>query len=150
MRRARQADVPTLVNLMGEFYRESDLYIETGRASWAFSQLLSDERLGRVWILEADDREVGYIAMTLGFSLEYGGLDAFIDDLFVQARYRRRGLGRAAVDQVLEACRSLGVRAVHLEVAGTNAAAQELYRQAGFMDTQRTLRTLKLEPPVHR
>jgi GNAT superfamily N-acetyltransferase len=150
MRRASLSDVSQLVTLMTEYYRESDLYVEAGRASWAFSQLLSDARLGRAWLIEVDGRAVGYVVMTLGFSIESGGLTAFVDDLFVQARHRRQGLGRAALDEVLDACRGLGVRAIHLEVAGPNAAAERLYQRLGFDTSGRTIRSLLLEPPAHR
>ncbi len=150
MRLARAADVPQLVTLMAEYYRESDLYVDQGRATSAFHQLIADPKLGRVWLIEVDTAAVGYIVLTLGFSLEYGGLDAFVDDLFVRAPYRRRGLGREALDELLSTCRELGVRAVHLEVSGTNNAAQHLYQSRGFEEHGLHLRTLTLQPPVHR
>lgn len=89
MRQATPEDVERLVDLMAEFYGESDYPLNRKRAADAFSTLLSDERLGRVWIVEADSENVGYIVLTLGYSMEYGGRDAYVDDLFV-----RRSAGR--------------------------------------------------------
>ena len=59
---------------------------------------------------------IGYLVLTIGYSLERGGRDAFIDELYVRAERRGRGLGALAVATAEAAARRLGVRAVHLEV----------------------------------
>lgn len=152
MRQASPEDIPLLVALMTEFYAEAGYPLNRGRAAKAFAMILGDPRLGSVWLIE--DRvtaadAVGYLVVTLGFSMEYGGRDAFIDDLFIKAGYRSRGLGTAAVADARSYCLEQGVRAVHLEVARDNAAAQTVYRRAGFADTDRQLLTLRLADPTH-
>jgi ribosomal protein S18 acetylase RimI-like enzyme len=81
--------------------------------------------------------------------MEYGGRDAFIDDLFIRPAFRGKGLGRSALAEVRSAALSLGVRALHLEVGRDNSAAQALYRRAGFEDSGRQLLTLRLADPTH-
>jgi ribosomal protein S18 acetylase RimI-like enzyme len=97
-----------------------------------------------VWILESDGQPAGYVVLCIGFSLEYGGLDAFVDDLFVRPACRRRGLGRTALAELFEECRRRGVRAVHLEVGRDNDAARALYARFGFRDQDRQLLTMRL------
>jgi GNAT superfamily N-acetyltransferase len=149
MRVAGPGDIPRLVELMVEFYAESGHPCDPARAAAAFDQLVRDPRLGRVWLLEHAGRSVGYAVLTLGYSLEYGGRDAIVDDLFVQAPYRSRGLGTAAIEEAKRACIALGVRALHLEVARDNHGARELYRKAGFLDHDRLLLTLPLGEPLN-
>lgn len=108
-------------------------------ADRALRELLACPTLGRIWLVELAGRAVGYIVLTLGFSLEYGGRDAFIDEFFVQALYRRRGLGRAALSFVLGEARRLGVQAVHLQVEKANPLAERLYRSLGFESCDRRL-----------
>jgi ribosomal protein S18 acetylase RimI-like enzyme len=81
--------------------------------------------------------------------MEYGGRDAFVDDLFIQAGFRGAGLGAATLAEVRTYCVERGVRALHLEVGRDNAAAQAVYRRAGFVDTDRQLLTLRLADPTH-
>ena len=64
----------------------------------ALATLLDDDTLGGVWVLEDEQGVAGYLAVTLGYSLEYGGRDAFIDELYLAARARGRGAGRAALE----------------------------------------------------
>jgi ribosomal protein S18 acetylase RimI-like enzyme len=86
----------------------------------------------------------GYAALTFGWSLEWGGRDAFMDELFVEAAQRGQGLGRAALRALMEEARALGVRALHLEVEASNPAGQALYRSEGFSGSDRQLLSRRL------
>jgi diamine N-acetyltransferase len=79
--------------------------------------------------------------VTIGYSIEFGGRDAFLDELFVSADSRGRGLGTRALEVAAEACREAGIVALHLEVDHANTAAQRLYRRHGFVDHDRYLMT---------
>jgi len=66
--------------------------------------------------------------------MEYGGLIAFVDDLFVQAPFRRAGLGTAALTEVRDFCAERGIRALFVETERDNVAAPALYRRVGFVN----------------
>src|SRR5688572_8845497 len=84
MRKATLDDLERLVELMAEFYAESGYRLSSARAHQAFLKLLSDNRLGHIWLIQSSLAEVGYAVVTLGYSMEYGGRDAFVDDLFIR------------------------------------------------------------------
>ena len=134
---------------MRQFYRESAFSMQPERAKAAFQQLTDNPALGRVWICEQNKAAVGYIVLTLGFSMEYGGRDAFVDDLFVRPEDRGKGLGRQLLGTLIGECVRIGVRALHLEVGRANQRAHALYRAHGFADNDRQLLTLKLENALH-
>jgi ribosomal-protein-alanine N-acetyltransferase len=52
---------------------------------------------------------------------------------------RRRGVGRALLDAVIERARQRGVRVLFLEVGVDNPAARSLYAQAGFEEVGRRI-----------
>lgn len=111
----------------------------------AFHQFLSLRTFGRIWLLYDGAAVVGYIILTIGFSFEFRGHDAFIDELYIVPRHRRRGFGRQAMAVVEQKAREMGVNAVHLEVDRGNESALELYRRAGYVDHDRFLMTKWLE-----
>lgn len=112
----------------------------------AVAALLADGGPGRIWLLRLDDETIGYAAVCFGYSIEFGGRDGFVDEVFILPPYRGRGHGRDALAQLLQAARALGVRALHLEVARDNEAAQRLYRSAGFAARERyCLMTARLD-----
>jgi ribosomal protein S18 acetylase RimI-like enzyme len=142
---ATSADIEELVNLMTEFYAEFGYELNDKLSRQAFSDLIENCELGEVWLLRHNNQTVGYIVLTVGFSMEYGGRDAFVDDLFIRSKYRRLGLGSLGVDTLLTECLRRGVRAVHLEVGRYNKPAKKLYTKFGFHDNDRQLLTVRLK-----
>ena len=149
MRQANADDLADLLELMQEFYAEAGYALNPDRARAAILPLLAPGHLGQVWLGEFDGQVAGHLVLTFCYSMEYGGRSAFIDDLFVRAALRNRGVGRALVEQARTICAELGVRAMHLEVARANGPAQAVYRAVGFDSTDRELLTLALAAPTH-
>ncbi len=96
---------------------------------------------GKVWLLCEGTKPVGYVVLTPGFSFGFHGHDAFIDELYIEAAFRRRGYGRQAVAFVERKAHEMDVNAIHLEVDRGNDPACELYRRAGYQDHDRFLMT---------
>ena len=107
-------------------------------------EFLANLNLGKVWIFSEGAAPAGYIVLTLGYSFEYHGRDAFVDELYVEPQYRRRGIARQTLRFVEEQAREMGVQAVHLEVDHGNDPAKELYRGSGYEDHGRYLMTKRL------
>lgn len=150
MRRATPEDVPTLVALMADFYAESGYELDRPLAASAFSALLADERLGSAWILEAGGEAAGHAVITLRFGMEFAGLVACIDDLYVAPRFRRQGLAAAALAEIRDHCARSGVRAITVEVGRDNAAALAAYLRIGLSAApDRQLLSVALARPAH-
>jgi ribosomal protein S18 acetylase RimI-like enzyme len=113
-------------------------------AEAALRGLLAAPDRGLVWVIEQGEDAAGYLVLTWGYSLEFHGRDAFIDELYVGPRYRGAGLGRQAVEWAERACRAHGAGAVHLEVETDNERAHTLYRRSGFAERGRRLMTKRL------
>ena len=145
-RLAGPGDQPDVERFLREFYAESDIALDEAAASVAIAELLTNPAVGRIWMIRCDGASVGYLAVSFGFSLEYFGRDAFVEDLYLRETYRGRGLGTRALEEVEPRCRALGIRALHLEVGRDNARAQALYRKRGFRDNDRQLLTKRLPP----
>jgi GNAT superfamily N-acetyltransferase len=105
--------------------------------------------VGRVWLIEMMGEAIGYIALCFGYSIEFGGRDAFVDEFYIVEEARGRGIGSAVLEAVKLEAVSFGVRALHLEVARENHGAKRLYSSAGFASRERFhLITCRLEGDV--
>ena len=149
VRQARAADVPTLVELMREFYGEAGFPLPSAPAAHAFAALLGDPRLGGVWIAEDGSEIVGHAVLALCFSMEYGGIRGVVDDLYVRPAARGRGAGAALLATLRSAAATLGLRALHVEVGPENEIARRLYARAGYVDGGHLTLALPLAAPVH-
>jgi ribosomal protein S18 acetylase RimI-like enzyme len=58
--------------------------------------------------------------------------DCWLEDLFVRADARGRGIGRSLVDAAVERARARGCRRIQLDVNEQNGEALALYRRMGF------------------
>jgi ribosomal protein S18 acetylase RimI-like enzyme len=149
VRPAVEADVPDLVGLMREFYAEGGFPLPVGQATRTFNRLLAAPELGTVWLMTSSGVPAGFVVLTVAFSMEYGGLRGFVDDLYVAPRFRKQGFASEALHEVKRACVARGVRALLVETSLDNGAALRTYRRAGLSETGRLLLTLPLATPVH-
>jgi len=147
-RTAATDDIPGILELMQDYYAEDRYPFDPDLSRQSLRQLAADPQLGSLWVAAVGPRIVGYLAITLGYSLEYGGRDAFIDELFIARGYRGAGLGKEAIELAVQYCRSENVRALHLEVEKKRRAAARLYERAGFERHDRTLMTLSIDVPA--
>lgn len=132
IRTATLADLTILLDLMHGYYRDDGLEFDREQSAGVMRRLLSEPQWGRVWLAEVGGTPVGYLALCIGFSLELGGNDAFIDEVFVLPEYRGQGLGRQLLDFAAAQARDLDIVALHLEVDRANTAAQRLYESLGY------------------
>jgi GNAT superfamily N-acetyltransferase len=139
-----RADIELLLQFVREYYEFDHLSFDKRVARTALENFIDDPTFGRVWWLSVDNELAGYLVLTFGYSIEYGGRDAFIDEVYIRAEYRGQGLGRQAMAFAETQCRALGVHALHLEVERDNTAAHVLYRQVGFIDHGRYLMTKRI------
>lgn len=144
-RLASVADVDLLLDFMREYYAFDGHHYDREAARTALIGLLKNPVFGLAWIVCDASTTVGYIVLCFGYSLEYHGRDAFIDELYLAESHRGRGWGKRTMEFVLEQARLHHVRTIHLEVVQQNISAFEFYRRLGFLDHSHRLMSLRLD-----
>jgi GNAT superfamily N-acetyltransferase len=136
---AAEPDAVPLLQFMREYYAFDGHTFDEQKSSTALITLLRDPALGRVWLVQDGDVPVGYAVLCFGYSLEWLGRDAFVDELFLREEYRGRGWGSKTMAFVEDAARALNIRTLHLEVVRQNTAALRVYSKLGFRERGSTL-----------
>src|SRR3989454_4602199 len=144
VRGATKNDIPVLVELMREFYTESKCSLDGDWAVRSFNELLQSTDRGAAWISFHGSDPAGYVVLTTRHSMEFGGLDGFVDDLFVRPAFRRCGVGTLLLTELFRECSKRGVLAVHVEVGSDNTAVQALWRRFGLSNNGRQLCTARV------
>jgi ribosomal protein S18 acetylase RimI-like enzyme len=134
-------EVPTLLEMMREFYSQQQMQFDEPAASSALARALSNPELAQIYLIFRGAELAGYFALTFCFSLEFHGRFALLDEIYLREPFRRQKLGKAVVAFAEDACRKAGVKALRLEVGRENQGAQSLYRAAGFKEDERNLMT---------
>lgn len=138
---AELTDVPALLELMREFYSDQEMKFSAAVAESCLSGLITDPKLGRVFLLYADGGLAGYCVLTFCFSLEFQGRFALLDELYVRQPFRRRGISREVIARAEEVCKEYGIQAMRLEVWVGNTVAKSVYQSCGFITEERNLMT---------
>lgn len=136
-------DVPRLAGMVRAYYADDALEWVEARQMTALRAIAAGDPLVRGWMVEREGQAVGYVVLTISFSVESGGRDGFVDELFVAPDVRGRGVGRRVLELVDREARALGLERLYLEVEHGNRAI-DLYRRAGFVEHQRHLMSKRL------
>ncbi|MCW5748873.1 MAG: GNAT family N-acetyltransferase [Alphaproteobacteria bacterium] len=131
---------------MARAFHAEDGHALSAAGERAVRAVCAGDAMARAWFLCEGGVRVGYAVLSLGFSIEHGGRDGFIDDLYLLPQARGRGLGRAAIDSLERIAAGHGVQALHLEVESNNARAAALYHRRGYRGTGRGLMSKRLAP----
>jgi len=127
IRRAGPADLGTLIGLHEAFCDVDGHPFDRRRARTGFAPLLDDDTHGVVWIV---DRPPSYAVLTWGWSIEAGGDEAVLDELFVTER--DGGVGSALLDHVLADGRRRKLARIFLETESHNERVRAFYERHGF------------------
>jgi len=145
IRPMEQADLPAVSALAGALVRlhhrwdEQRFFlpdqVEAGYAWWLGSQLGEEGVL--LLVAQLDGEVAGYLYATLE-ERDWGLLRddcAVLQDIFVDERFRRRGVARRLLEEGLRRLAKLGAPRVVLMSATQNKEAQALFASLGFRAT---------------
>ena len=130
LRPAVPADLDVLMELAAEYCEADGHTFDEATVRAGFEPLLRSDQYGIVRIAELDGVVDGYGVVTWGWSIEIGGLDVVLDEIY--ARTKGRGVGTALLRDLETECRARGVQRIFLETELPNEAARRLYEREGF------------------
>ncbi len=141
LRQATPDDHAVVLQLMRQFCQHFSYPFNELARSRAVVNFLANQNLGSIWLIETDNQTIGYIALTYGFTFEFGGRDAFVDEFYITPDHRNRGIGKQALAAIQQKAKQLGLFALHLQTEFYNDRAQRLYETLGFVDLHRNTLT---------
>jgi GNAT superfamily N-acetyltransferase len=148
-RLARKDDLGKILALRAEFTNNDPALVSNVQADKEmFERLIGHPSIGQVYLLTLSHRDIGYMVLTFGFSVEHRGRAAFLDEMYVRPGHRGKGITAQCIDMAIATSKKLGVRALHLGVEGANETARKVYRAWGFQDHNRLLMTREITYPT--
>ena len=138
------ADIEIITQMMQDFYAIDNYPMDIEVAKNLFQEFISNEHLGKSWLIYSENEIVGYIILTFIFSFEYGGKIAFVDELFIKETARGKGIGKEAIQFIQREVPKLSLKLLYLEVEPHNENAQKLYLAHDFELHNRKLMKYKV------
>lgn len=136
--------IESITSMMQDFYAIDNYPIDIEASKKLFQEFITNEHLGKSWLIYSEDELVGYVILTFIFSFEYQGRIAFIDELYLKKSARGKGIGAKTLQFIKEQIPKLSLKLLYLEVEHHNENAQKLYLANEFEIHNRKLLKYKL------
>ncbi|MFY7738991.1 MAG: GNAT family N-acetyltransferase [Flavobacterium sp.] len=137
------SQIEAITTMMQDFYAIDNYPIDIAISKKLFQEFISNEHLGKTWLIYSEDELVGYVILTFVFSFEYKGRIAFLDELYIKKIARGKGIGNTTIQFIKEQAKQLNVKLLYLEVENHNENAQKLYLANDFEVHNRKLLKFK-------
>lgn len=134
---ARPEHLEKLLTMVEAFHAEEGLHSSPELRRAGIEPLLEGIPYGAVYIIGPTRAPIGYIVLTFGWSVEFGGMDGFVDEIYIRPAVRGRGIATEVLTELPKTLAEAGLKALHLEVSRDNEAAQRLYQRARFQPRDR-------------
>lgn len=144
---AARSDIPRLVELLGQlFSQEREFSPDPEKQREALEAILADRSRGRLFVAREGSEVVGMASLLYTVSTAEGGKAALFEDLIVDPKHRRKGVGAKLVGYVIQQARAEGILRITLLTDLENDTALGLYRKLGFVDSPMKPMRLHLKP----
>ena len=131
IRKAETKDIPSILGLIKElavFERQPNAVIlSEGELEQA---LFGENPWVYVYVAEMENKVVGMALYYYGFST-WKGRSLHLEDLIVHEHYRKLGIGRALMNQVIQVAKTEKVERMSWEVLDWNEPAVKFYKSLG-------------------
>jgi ribosomal protein S18 acetylase RimI-like enzyme len=136
---AKLEDSSEILKMMKDFYAIDGYPFDEKTMQTSMQAFLSNDTLGFIYLIKNNEKTAGYVCLCYGFSFEYDGKIAVLDELFINATYRNQGLGKKTLEFLDSKANEYQIKAIHMEVESHNLAALGLYTSQGFKTKGRKL-----------
>lgn len=132
IRKINLKDKEEFLKMCSKFYTsEAVLHkIPEKHMETTFSESLKESSLCPCYIIEENEKPIGYMLLALTFSNEAGGLAVWVEELFIKEAFRKKGFGKEALSFLKREFPQ--AKRFRLEITPSNKNAEKLYKAYGF------------------
>lgn len=133
IRKFEEKDKQIYMEMAREFYHSDAVLhpVPDSHFIKTVEEALRPDGHAEIFMLEYNRVPAGYGLTARSFSQEAGGIQTWIEEIYIRKEFRSRGLGKEFFEYV-EAHRSEDVVRLHLEVDEENTRAISLYEKIGY------------------
>jgi GNAT superfamily N-acetyltransferase len=133
VRLASTADVASLAELLCVlFEQEADFAPNITRQTKALQMIIAHPEIGQIYCATERREIVGMVSLLFTVSTAEGGRAAWLEDMVVHPKKRRRGIGKRLLEEAMSGAEAAGCSRITLLTDADNEAGMVFYEQLGF------------------
>lgn len=125
-----------IVTRYSDLMNEEDGHPASPNNKKALRDLINTPDWGMVKLITLEQKVIGYICVCYGYSIEYGGRDVALDEIYIEPEHRGYGYGAQAIKCIEKELVRMGFISFYLAVTPENKTARAMYKKLGFEPMQ--------------
>jgi ribosomal protein S18 acetylase RimI-like enzyme len=131
--RIHASERDALKEYVAALYTHDEDYDSMVNIEEGVQSLLRNEELATPFFIKQEEQRIGYVILTKYHSVEKGGLTLYIDELYVEEKHRRQGVGGAIMGKIIEIAQDARAKSLWAQVERSNLPAQSFFTTNGFV-----------------
>lgn len=137
IRKARPSDIDSMTALLADLFAvESDFIVDKDKQKRGLALLLEETGNRCTLVAESNGLVIGMCSAQLLISTSEGGYKALVEDVVVNAEFRRQGISRRLLSTLEEWARAAGAKRLDLMADRNNQGGLEFYKQTHWKSTE--------------
>lgn len=140
IRQAIPDDFESILKLNKALFDNEEIFTKEYSLDWTYSDegknyLKKTIESGLALVAEVNEKVVGYIAISI-YSISFRKENPIseLDNMFVEDKFRSKGIGKKLVEQAKGLAKDKGARRFKVEATAKNEKAIKFYKDCGFED----------------
>ncbi|WP_238987420.1 GNAT family N-acetyltransferase [Roseovarius dicentrarchi] len=129
---AKPGDLDTILPLIAAFHSEAGVMQDDDALRAAVAPLLDGSPHGAIYMAGPVRAPIGYAVISFGWSLQFGGLEGKLAEIYIRPGVRGRGIASDILSTLPRALAGAGLRVLHLETARDDARPRAFYERMHF------------------
>ena len=126
-------DLPHLTPLVAAFHQEEGIVSDPKQRDRALIPLLEGSPHGAVYMIGPRNSPMGYVVFSFIWSVEFGGLEAMVDEVYLRHNVRGKGIGKSILKRLFRTMAAHGVHSLSLEVHTKTPKQSSFTRLSDFV-----------------
>jgi diamine N-acetyltransferase len=130
IRKGHPQDFTAILSLINEF---ATFQKTPEKVTVTTAQMLADENLFQCFVAATEDGDIIGFASFFAAYYSWTGKAIYLDDLYIQTAFRKKGIGKMLLDAVVQLAKEQQCKKVRWQVSRWNTEAINFYKQAGAL-----------------
>ena len=124
--------IDRVLSLMERYHDEVGIASDEVTRKRAVEPLLTGTPHGAIWTIGPQRAPLGYVLVSFGWSVQLGGTEAWVKEIFIRSSVRGRGIGTEVLHSIAVNLSKHGITSLHVRMDRDNETLQKFFAKVGF------------------